>query len=148
MIPPMSEPPQRIRIVHDDHRGKYVGRTLSGLQYFVTTPFVPGHREFVAVYLFDDDGVLLEARIDDLGPREQLDPHTIMDVQARRLAELGTVSLEPIDIVPFELHRFGTRFGFIPQPPNQDDDHPVWTVSVEPGDYMAFYPPWDGRYDT
>jgi hypothetical protein len=24
----------------------------------------------------------------------------------------------------------------------------AWWVTVEPGDYIAFTPPWDGRYDT
>ncbi len=149
-MPP--ELPARIRIEHDDHHARYVGRTGAGLQYFLTTPFVPAlsdaGREFIAVYLFDEDGVLVEARIDDLGPRAQLDREAARRLEARRLADLGTVTLEAIEVAPFELERFGTRFGLIPQAPAEDDDDPQWSIVVEPGNYMAFYPPWDGEYDT
>jgi hypothetical protein len=145
------EPPKRIRIVPDEHRARYVGRTESGQQFFITTPFEPnggdrGGRSFIAVYLFGADGVLVDARIDDLGPSATIDPVVEQRAHDQCLAELGKTSIEPIEIAPFELERFGIRFGLIVTVPEQEDE-PCW-VEAKPGNYMAFYPPWDGRYDT
>jgi hypothetical protein len=65
----------------------------------------------------------------------------------QRLAELGTVEYGRIEVQPFELERFGTTFGLVPRPPEEDDDE--WAVEVQPGNYMAFFEPWDsGDYDT
>ena len=69
-----SNVPERIPIAHDDYHASRIGRLKDGRQLFVTTPFIPAlgsnpGREFVAVYLFDSSGALLEARIDDLEQR-------------------------------------------------------------------------------
>jgi hypothetical protein len=38
-------------------------------------------------------------------------------------------------------------FGLIVREPEESGD--PWAVTVEPGDYMAFFAPWDsGVYDT
>jgi hypothetical protein len=111
-------------------------------------------REFLALYIFGADGNLLEAKIDDLGVREnkilpgqKLDPSFISSLIETRLAELGKASYEPIVIAPFRLEKFDTEFGLIAHKPEEEDED--WWVTVEPGDYMAFYPPWDsGDYDT
>lgn len=73
-----DSPPDIIAIDHDDHHAEHVGRTSDGRQFFLTTPFEPaiGERkgsEFVALYLFNASGKLLEAKIDDFGPRTTLD---------------------------------------------------------------------------
>jgi hypothetical protein len=118
----------------------------------VTTPFVPAlgseaGREFIAVYLFDADGTLLEARIDDLGIRSEVDEDAAHELIERRVAELGALSYGDIEVQPFSVQRFGTTFGLIPRPPEEeDDDH--WSVEVNPGNYMAFFEPWEGDYDT
>jgi hypothetical protein len=44
------------------------------------------------------------------------------------------------------VERFGTVFGLVPEPPEDEEDH--WWVTVQPGGCVAFTPPWDGRYDT
>lgn len=147
----MNGPPQRIRINHDDHHATHVGRTNDGRQFFLTTPFVPAGGseagcEFIALYLFDAGGALLEACIDDLGPRQHVDQRVARALFESRFAALGPVRLGPIDIAPFQLERDGTIFGFVPQPPENDDED--WCVIVEPGNFMAFYPPWNGDYDT
>jgi hypothetical protein len=148
-------PPTLIAIDHDDYDARYVGRTVDGHQFFVTTPFVParadnGGREFIAVYLFDSQGGFLEARIDDLGPRSQLDQNAARSLLERRLAELGKLLYQRIEVRPFQVERFGTTFGLIPRPPESDeDDEASWWVEVQPGNYMAFQEPWDsGEYDT
>jgi hypothetical protein len=71
-------PPDIIAINNDDYHAKHVGRTGDGRQFILTTPFEPaiGGRkggEFVVLYLFDAKGKLLEARIEDFGPRATLD---------------------------------------------------------------------------
>jgi hypothetical protein len=102
--------------------------------------------EFVALYLFDSAGVLLEATIDDFGPRGG-DGAAREAVYAERLANLGEVSFERVKVAPFCVERFGLRFGLIALPPEDEDDE--WTVEMQPGNYMAFYEPWDsGDYDT
>ncbi len=67
-------PPEIIAINHDDYHAEYVGRTADGRQFILTSPFEPaisGRKggEFVALYLFDPKGKLLEAKIEDFGPR-------------------------------------------------------------------------------
>jgi len=65
------KPPKLIAIDHDDYHAEFVGKTADGKQFFLTTPFVPASptnpgNEFVALYLFDKRGNLIEALIDEL----------------------------------------------------------------------------------
>jgi len=148
-------PPALIAIDRDDYYASHVGRSADGRQFFVTTPFVSATagdagRELIAVYLFDPQGGFLEARIDDLGPRRQLDQDRARKLLERRLAELGHVVYQRIQVRPFEVERFGTTFGLIPRPPESvESQRAGWWVEVRPGNYMAFHEPWDsGEYDT
>ena len=146
-----STVPARIPIAHDDHHANRIGRLEDGREFFVTTPFVPAlgsdaGREFVAVYLFDAAGALLEARIDDLGARSEVDEAAARALLEKRVAELGVLSYEDIEVEPFSVQRFGMTFGLIPRPPDDDDDD--WSVEMHPGNYMAFFEPWEGDYDT
>ena len=137
----------------DDYHAKYTGRTADGRQFFSTIPFlsvmhVEGGREFNALYIFDHEGNLLEARIDDLGTRAELEANVApaRELRTLRIGELGAIQWAPIRVKPFAIERFGTTFGLIPKPPDDISDH--WWVILRPGNYMAFRPPWDGRYDT
>jgi hypothetical protein len=150
---PMSRnPPTLIALDCDDYAAKYVGRTATGEQFFITTPFVPAigvdaGREFLAVYRFDQRGKLLDARIDDLGSRAELDLDQAGKLLAQRVADLGPVKFGRIEVQPFEIERFGTTFGIVPRSPETDQDG--WWAEVQPGNYMAFHEPWDsGEYDT
>jgi len=144
--------PKLIAIEHDDYHASHIGSLPDGRQFFLTTPFVPAMggdagREFVALYLFDKRGRFLEARIDDMGPRAALDEQRARSTFEQRLAELGPVEYGRIEVQPFEVERFGTTFGLVPRPPEEEDDE--WAVEVQPGNYMAFFEPWDsGDYDT
>ncbi|GJQ30194.1 MAG: hypothetical protein HBSAPP03_20780 [Phycisphaerae bacterium] len=143
--------PDIIAIAHDDHYAEHVGRLADGRQFFVTTPFVTAFkdsegREFLAVYVFDAEGNLLSAQVDDLGPRSKLDEIAAGKLHSSRLQELGPRTSADIAIKPFSVERFGTTFGLILQEPEDEDDG--WCATVEPGNYMAFYEPWDGTYDT
>jgi len=146
-------PPELVAIDHDDYHAEHVGRTSDGRQFFLTTPFVPGNgpddpgSEFVALYLFDKAGRLLEAKIDSLGPRATLDDEKRRRIRDQHLADLGKVRFKRIEVRPFSVERFGTLFGLLAS--EVEDDPGVWTVELLPGNYMAFWEPWDsGEYDT
>ncbi len=144
--------PDLLAIEHDDYHAKHIGCLPDGRQFFLTSPFIPAisgsaGREFVALFLFAEDGRFLEAHIDDLGTRAELDEKCGKSIYEGRLAELGEFELGRIEVQPFEIEHFGTKFGLVPRPPEEEDD--VWAVEIQPGNYMAFFEPWDsGDYDT
>ncbi len=153
MLNPMkAQPPRLIVIDHDEYHASRIGRIKGGLQVFVTTPFVAAStgdsgREFLAVYLFDIQGKLIEARIDDLGPRAEFDRDQAVRVLDQRMSELGPINHCRIRVQPFAIERFGTTFGLVPRPPQDEGDS--WWVEMQPGNYMAFHEPWEsGEYDT
>ena len=147
-----AQPPVLIAIDRDDYYANRVGRAKDGLQVFVTTPFVPAvgdesGREFLAVYIFDPNGKLVEARIDDLGPRSALNRDQARQLLEQRMSELGALDYGRIVVQPFAIERSGTTFGLVPRAPEGEKDG--WWVELQPGNYMAFHEPWDsGEYDT
>jgi hypothetical protein len=149
--------PHRIALDPDDYHARNVGRSSQGHQVLASEPFVPAKgadpgREFFAIYLFDSAGMLLDARIDDLGPRGELDLEYARRLCEERLAALGGIAPQRIEFRPFEIERFGFVFGLVPRPPDdadEVDDFDNWWVEAQPGNYMAFHAPWDsGEYDT
>jgi hypothetical protein len=153
--------PTLVAIDHDDYDASHVGRLADGRQFFGTTPFLPASendagREFIAVYLFDARGALLDAHVDDLGPRGKLDEDRAKQLLEKRLASLGPATPGRIEVSPFEVERFGTTFGLVARAPEVgevgeagEDDEGGWWVEAQPGNYMAFHEPWDsGEYDT
>ena len=143
--------PSLIAIDHDDYDARYVGRTADARQLFLTTPFVPAMGaeggEFIALYIFDAQGELIEARVDTMGPRSSLDMQARDELRNELLVSLGEVTFGRIEVAPFSVERFGTRFGLIPREPEDEED--IWAVEAQPGNYMAFFEPWDsGEYDT
>lgn len=148
----ISKPPTLVAVDHDDYHAEHIGRTSAGQQFFLTLPFEPAFKgnagcEFVALYLFDQQGRLIESKIDSLGPRATMNDEARKNLYAQRLNELGEVSFCRIEIAPYSVELFGTTFGLILRKP-QDEDEP-WAVEARPGNYMAFFEPWDsGEYDT
>jgi len=147
-----SERPEIIAINNDDYIAKYVGHTSDRRQFFVTTPFVGAHAdkpgaEFLALYIFDPLGKLAEARIEHLGPRATLDKEKVSKLRQKWLDDLGPIRFYRIEVAPFSVVRFGIEFGLVLWEP--EDDDAKWQVTMEPGNYMAFFEPWDsGEYDT
>lgn len=145
-------PPDLIAIDHDDYHAEYVGWTPDGRQFILTTPFEPAlgdssGSEFIALYLFHEEGQLLDAKIEALGPRDSLDHQRRLELRDSWLRDLGKVTYERIEVAPFAIERFGTTFGLVLREPEGDDD--PWIVEMLPGNYMAFFEPWDsGEYDT
>ena len=88
--------PNIVAIEHDDHHAKHIGRLADGRQFFLTTPFVPAlgnnpGREFVALFLFDKSGHLVEAQIEDLGTRVELNQDKAAAIYEKKLEQLGEV---------------------------------------------------------
>jgi hypothetical protein len=144
--------PYIIAIEHDDYHAKHIGSTVDGRQFILTTPFEPaiGSKsggEFIALYIFDTDGKLVEAKIDELGPRATMDKDKARSLYEKRLNELGDARFGRVEVAPFSIKRFGTEFGLVLREPEDEDD--AWAVEMQPGNYMAFFEPWDsGEYDT
>lgn len=149
-------PPKLLRINHDDYHAKYVGKTKAGEQFFLTFPFAPTLNgqiggNYIALYRFDEFGALTQSQI-YYEHAEGLTTQTAVDKFVDRLLEgLGPHRFCNIRVSPFSLEKFGRTFGLVFDPgeesDNEDDDFDV-CVTVEPGNYMAFNPPWDGEYDT
>jgi hypothetical protein len=143
--------PETFPINHDDYHAKHIGRTADGRQFFLTTPFVPAicdqtGGEYIALFTFDTNGELLDASIDDIGTRANLDKDAAARLYEQRLASLGDVEFCDIRIAPFKTERYGIEFGLIPRKCEDEDDEPA--IEMQPGNYMAFFDPWDGDYDT
>ncbi len=144
--------PKLIAIDHDDYHAELIGKTADGRQFFITEPFeatTPTQvgNEFVALFLFDAEGQLLESFVDEFGPRSSMDINARDATVHKRLAQLGDVSFERIEIAPFQFEQFGTVFGLVPNELEDEDDE--LSISLMPGDFMAFSEPWDsGDYDT
>jgi hypothetical protein len=119
---------------------------------FLTYPFEPASDgnpggEFNALYLFDATGEFVSAQIESFGPRGTFNRES-KEVAYRQLLEgLGAIAFQRIEVAPFEVERFGTKFGLIGRDCEDEDD--VLAVEVQPGNYMAFFEPWDSsEYDT
>jgi hypothetical protein len=67
-----------------------------------------------------------------------------MALVKKLLSELGGYKLEPITVAPFTQKLDGVTFGW---KVNEYDG--TISINVEPGDFIAYYEPWDGLdYDT
>ena len=147
----MNGVPETFPINHDDYHAKHIGRTADGRQFFLTTPFDPAYGEkpgceFIALFTFDAGGAFLDAQIDNLGPRASLDKNAASKLYDERLASLGDVTFGDICIAPFSTRQHDLEFGLISRECEDEDDVPA--IELQPGNYMAFFDPWDGDYDT
>ena len=141
-------PPRFVGINHDDYDAQYVGKMTDGSQFFLTHPFAPSLGDkpggsFIALYIFDAFGHLTEARVEQLIEVTQ----TQLDAMTQAwLASLGKYRFADISVAPFCVEKYGQQFGLIFEA--EDDEEVGAWVTVQPGNYMAFSPPWDGEYDT
>jgi hypothetical protein len=141
--------PALIAIENDDHHAELVGKLPDGRQFFITNPFTTegDGNEFLALYIFDEKGGLVEAWIDEFGPRDKVDLMARERACERRLSDLGEVTFGRIEIAPFAFERFGTTFGLLPN--EFLDGESELTIKMMPGEYMTFRAPWDsGEYDV
>ncbi|MCE2593526.1 hypothetical protein K6Y31_01685 [Motilimonas cestriensis] len=144
--------PQKVAIDHDDYHAEHVGRTKGGRQFFLTTPFEPSSSsskgcEYIALFQFDLDGNLIDSNIESLGVRGSYEEDDRKNRYLQCLQSLGEVEFGRIEVKPFSISFNETDIGLIVREPEGEDD--VWAVEMLPGNYMAFFEPWDsGEYDT
>jgi len=147
-----STKPKKISINHDDCHAQHIGRTSEGLQFFLTNPFEPALNdaegcEYIALFKFDSEGNLVDSLIDSLGPRGSYSEADAKEKYTSRLHGLGEVEYCRIEVKPFSVKHNGIDIGLIVLEPEDEDD--IWAVELLPGNYMAFFEPWDsGEYDT
>jgi hypothetical protein len=147
--------PELISIERDDYHAMHIGCTENGLQFFLTNLFIPAisgnlGNEFFGVFLFNEEGDLVQSNVDELGPRSQLDDKKVEALWAKRLAELGKMQYCDIKVKPFAVEHFGILMGLVPFKFHSSEGHgEYWLVDLHPGGCMAFTAPWDsGGYDT
>ena len=145
--------PEVIPIIHDEYHTQHIGKTADGKQFILATPFVPamGNElgcEFIVLYLFDANGKLVGEQIENLGPRSELNQEEAQKKYDSMLHSLGEVNFCDIQISPFRIEKYGVVFGLLPTDPEFAEDEDDLSLEFHPGNYMAFYPPWDGEYDT
>lgn len=142
-------PPEKFLIVPDEFHLDYAGRCADGRFVIITSQISPGTpkqtRDFICTFLFNDDGRLVEHRIDEVGERGTYDVGAGKKLWIEHADAVGVITPEPFWVRPFSVDFVGMAFGLIPE--KVDDGE--WQVIFEPGNTMAFYAPWDeGGYDT
>ena len=144
----MSEgKPELVAIDHDDYHAQHIGITQEGLQFFLTTPFEPGGCEYIALFKFDKKGNLVDSDIESLGVRGSFSEEEASKKYSSKLDSLGDVNYQRIEVKPFSVKYNDADIGLISREPEDEDD--IWAVELLPGNYMAFFEPWDsGEYDT
>jgi len=147
--------PETITIGRDRHHAKFVGTAQDGSQFFLTTPFEPAIDDYdgckyIALFIFDSDGTLVNHDIDALGSRKSLDKKLEKAKLKEKIKSLGKINYGDIVVKPFSIMHNGVEFGLIASEMDpEDSDDGGWTVELLPGNYMAFFEPWDsGEYDT
>lgn len=145
----VGEAPDRITIVPDDYHVPYAGTAEDGRKFFLSEELFSSDTGYVGLFLWKSDGSFDEIRVTEVSapeglPPGQADPAGAEDVVSARLSELGDFALEPIEVEPFTQDVDGVTFGW-----KVDQYEGVYSVNIEPGNFIAYYEPWDGlEYDT
>lgn len=147
--------PARITIRPDDHHVPYAGTAGDGRLFFVSDELFGGGsateptKQYVALFLWKADGTFDSVEVSEVARRQDLPPAQsghAADASGLHtyLKELGRYELGPITVAPFAHTVNGVVFGFVPQ-----EYDGMWSVNIQPGDFIAYYAPWDGwEYDT
>ncbi|MBK9476833.1 MAG: hypothetical protein IPL94_11595 [Tetrasphaera sp.] len=142
-------PPTRFTIRPDDYHVPYAGTAEDGRKFFLSEELF-AEKGYVGLFLWKADGTFDEMQVSVVGrsselPPGQAGPAGNADALQQKLAVLGRYTLEPITVEPFTRTFDGTTFGWRV---DQYDDGD-YVISVHPGDFIAYSPPFDGRwYDT
>jgi hypothetical protein len=145
----MNQEPERFTIVPDDYHVPYAGTAEDGRKFFLSDElFTPGSG-YVGLFWWKPDGTFDEVRVDEVRRSEGVPPGQAVsagadELVASRLAELGKYVLEPIEVEPFSIEVDGVTFGWM-----GSEFDGIYSINIEPGDFIAYYEPWDGlEYDT
>jgi hypothetical protein len=149
-VAPADGAPSRFTIRPDDYHVPFAGTAQDGRKFFLSEElFTFDGRAWVGLFLWKSDGTFDQVHVSRVGRADGLPPGQAAPgngdgaVQAQ-LARLGAYVLEPITIAPFMTTIDGVEFGW---KVNHDDG--MYTINIEPGDFICYYEPWDGyEYDT
>lgn len=146
----MAAGPSRFTIRPDDYHIPYAGTAADGRRFFLSDELFSADASYVGLFLWKPDGSFDQVRIDTVGRPSDAPPGQAApgvddaDLMTTRLRELGVYKLEPIDVAPFLETVDGVEFGWRFQ-----TFEGASSINVEPGDFIAYYEPWDGyEYDT
>lgn len=145
----MDQPPARFTIVPDDYHVPYAGTTGDGRKFFLSDELFDSRSAYLGLFLWKADGTFEQVKVDKVArpaglPPGQAGPADADELVAARLAELGKYVLEPIEVEPFTKEVEGVAFGWVVRQFEGD-----YSINIEPGDFIAYYAPWDGLgYDT
>ena len=116
---------------HTDHIGEYADGQYVGFAFF---PDPPQRRLVSVLHLFDASGCHISSEAWDSS--DGVDPQAELQkaIDALPEAQPGNVK-----VAPFSVEFFGTSFGMIPINDDRVDYLPYG---------LAFFPPWNGLYDT
>jgi hypothetical protein len=140
--------PERFTIRPDDFHIPYAGTAEDGRKFFLSEELF-ADSNYVGLFLWRADGTFDEVRVNAVPRPKGLPPAQAAPAGAtalidERLDELGDYVLEPIEVEPFTTKVHGVTFGW-----RVSRFRGIYTINVEPGDFIAYYEPWDGRgYDT
>ena len=140
--------PERFTIRPDDYHVPYAGTAGDGRKFFLSEELF-AEASYVGLFLWKADGTFDEVRVDEVPRPKYLPPGQAGRAGAQalvdeRLDELGDYVLEPIRVEPFTTRVDGVIFGW--KVVRFED---VYSINIEPGDFIAYYEPWDGfEYDT
>lgn len=146
----MERAPKYFTIVPDDYHVPYAGTAEDGRKFFLSDELFGQDSAYVGVFLWKSDGTFDEVRVDAIAragglPPGQAGPAGAEDLVEARLAELGEYVLEPITVEPFTREVDGVTFGW----KVDGSGSGAYSINIEPGDFIAYYAPWDGlEYDT
>ncbi|MBU2698609.1 hypothetical protein [Pimelobacter sp. 30-1] len=137
---PEGAAPTRFTIRPDDYHVPYAGTAADGRRFFLSPGLFDAEQSYVGLFLWNADGSFDEVLVDRVDDRAGVDRAT-----REHLAALGDYTLEPIEVEPFTTEVDGVTFGW--EVSIQDED--VYMINIEPGDFIAYFEPWDGvEYDT
>jgi hypothetical protein len=148
--------PNRFTIVPDDYHVPFAGTTGDGRRFFLSEELFGSAdaddemSSFIGVFFWNADGTFHSIDVTAVKrptgiPMAQAVPAASADALRQAILQLGDYVLEPIDVEPFAEVVRGVTFGFVPE----DFGDGEISIIVEPGNFIAYYEPWDGEeYDT
>jgi hypothetical protein len=146
--------PERLTIIPDDYHVPYAGITGDGKQFFLSDELFGGDSQtttsFIGLFLWNADGSFESVEVDAVRRPDGVPPMQAAsagseEAMALAITKLGDYVLQPITVEPFTIDVQGITFGIVPE----DIGDEQISITVQPGDFIAYYEPWDGEeYDT
>lgn len=143
---------QKLRLIPDRYHLSDVGQLIDGNHYWIDIQLNSegdDTRDFVAVYIFDTDGVKIEHEIIDLGLRSAPNATSAKKAVEQQRQRIGIKKRKDFWVRPFSVEAYGLVFGLIVREREPGELEGFQAVDAMPGWTLMFYPPWDdGLYDT